>query len=983
MKRLNLPAKLAWLCIAVGLRATLAQSPPVAPIDAVTDDYFGIKIVDPYRYLENAADPRTQAWMKGQADYTRSALDRIPGRAALLADIEKYVDAAPSSVGSVRRIVGDLYFYQKTAADQSIAKLYMRHDISGAETLLVDTPKFAGPHGEPPAINYYEPSDDGRYVALGISQGGSEMATIHIVDTQSGKMLDDQIDRCEFGAVDWRPDNHSFFYNRLKKLAPGEPEVEKYKDNRIFLHVIGTSPDQDVAVFGRAINPNVAMDAIDIPEVFVRSGCDFAIGIISHGVKIENTLYIAPLASVTSADAPWTKLCDVDADVSDLAAHGDDLYLQTHEDAPRFKIIHTKLSHPDLAHADVIVPQGQSVLRGMTTAADALYVAELEDGTRSVLRVPYDGSLARRLPLPFEGNVGIARGDDRVPGVVLGLTSWTKGARIAVYDPQSDQVLPTDLQPAGAFDNLPELVSVEVKAPSYDGAMIPLSIIYKKGTPLDGKNPTAITAYGGYGITLDPTFNPASVAWIERGGIYAVAHVRGGGEEGEAWHMGAYKLTKPNVWRDLIACSEYLIKKKYTSSAYLGIWGGSNGGITIGRAITERPDLFAAAQVRSGCLNMLRSEQEPNGPPNVPEFGSSRTLEGFEDLYAMDSYQHVRDGVKYPGVLLTTGINDPRVAPCEPAKMAARLQAATGSNKPVLLSVDYQGGHGIGASKKQRNDMTADMFSFFLWQFGDPAFQPQAAGQLKSDIEYATAGGESLKLDAFIPNGPGPFPVLIMVHGGGWSGGDKARDFIPIMEPLKAAHLTLFSINYRLSPKDKWPACYEDVQTAIRWVKAHAKEYKGNPEKIAILGYSAGGELVTLAETRGGENVRVNAVIGMSPPTDMVADTERRGGLSPSAKALLGVTDFDDKAKALLNEMSAINYVKPGLPPFLLLHGTVDKSVPYQQSINFQAKLKAAGVACDLITIDNAPHDISKWEGLTPGFEAKLIGWLDGAFSHR
>jgi protease II len=556
--------------------------------------------------------------------------------------------------------------------------------------------------------------------------------------------------------------------------------------------------------------------------------------------------------------------------------------------------------------------------------------------------------------------------------VIFSQTSWTTAVQYCRYVPVTNQVAPTNLQPAGPYDHLDDLTSEEVKAPSYDGTMIPLSIVHKKGMALDGKNPTILYAYGSYGSTQDPALGPSYIAWYERGGILAVAHVRGGGEGGEAWHQAGFKLTKPNTWRDFIACGEYLVSQKYTSPAQMGILGGSAGGITVGRALTERPDLFAAAAARAGAVNVLRAGREPNGPPNIPEFGSDTTQAGFEDLYAMDALQHVRDGVAYPAVLLTTGINDPRVSPSEPAKFAARLQAASSSGKPVLLRVDYQGGHGIGASRLQSEELTADTFAFFLSQFGHAT----TAVNIRSDIQYGQAGGASLRLDAAVPDGSGPFPVALLVHGGGWSGGDKARDINMLFDPLNKAHVVWFSINYRLSPKSQWPACYDDVRTAIRWVKAHATEYKGDPNRIVLIGYSAGGELTCLAAAQAADDTKVKAAVGISSPTDMVADTERRGGLSPSAKALLGLSDFDDKARKVLGEMSALNYVHAGMPPFLLIHGNADTSVPYEQSIHFQAKLKAAGVACDLVTIVQGPHDISKWAAIDPQWTAKIVKWI-------
>jgi prolyl oligopeptidase len=261
-------------------------------------------------------------------------------------------------------------------------------------------------------------------------------------------------------------------------------------------------------------------------------------------------------------------------------------------------------------------------------------------------------------------------------------------------------------------------------ATSYDGTMIPLSVVYRQGIKMDGSNPTLLSGYGAYGIPQEPWYVPRMLAFLERGGILATAHVRGGGEYGEEWYRAGYKGTKPNTWKDFIACAQYLIDNKYTSPGKLACTGGSAGGILVGRAITERPDLFGIAIPQVGALDMLRAETTPNGIPNIPEFGTVKTEEGFKALFEMSAYHHVKNGVKYPAVLLTAGMNDPRVEPWETAKMAARLQAATASGRPVLLRLDYEAGHGIGTTKRQVEEETADIWTFVLWQAGVPDFQP-------------------------------------------------------------------------------------------------------------------------------------------------------------------------------------------------------------------------------------------------------------------
>jgi prolyl oligopeptidase len=693
----------------------------------VVDEYYGNKIEDPYRYMEDLQSPEVQAWFKAQNDYTRGVLARIPGREDLLKRIKQLDEGASARVYDIRRLPGERIFYQKRLASEDMAKLYTRNGLNAPEQVIADPVKIT-PAGSPSfVINYYAPSFDGSRVAYGASPGGSEDAVIHVVDVATGRESGETIDRGWFGSPSWLPDGRSFFHNRMQKMQPGMPPTERELKSKVFLHVIGTDPEKDPVVFGYDVSPRVKMVPTDIPFVVTSPGSPYAFGVIAHGVQNEITVYAAPLTSINSTDIPWRKIVDVGDEVIDAAPRGDEAYLLTHKDASRFKIVRTSISNPDPAHAEVVVPETEAVVRGQTVAADALYVTLLDGGIGKVLRVPFSnrGAASRQpVPLPLDGQVWVDAADPRVNGILIGLTSWTKAAADYAYDPQTNRVTDTRLQPQGPYDNPQDIVSEEVKVKSYDGTMVPLSIVHRRDVKLDGSNPTLLEGYGAYGITFDPYFDPKLLAWFERGGVYAVAHVRGGGEYGEGWHLAGKLLTKHNTWRDFIAAAQYLVDHKYTSPAHLAGEGGSAGGITIGRAITERPDLFGAALDDVGLSDALRVEHSPNGPPNIPEFGTTTTPEGYQALYEMSSYHHVKDGTPYPAVMVVTGINDPRVTPWEPAKMTARLQAATSSGKPVLLRVDYEAGHGMGSTKSQTQQLLADQWSFLLWQLGAPGFQP-------------------------------------------------------------------------------------------------------------------------------------------------------------------------------------------------------------------------------------------------------------------
>ena len=702
--------------------------PPVAPVKPVINDYFGTKVVDPYRYMENLKDPEVQAWMKAQNEYTRAMLAKDPGRQKLLSQIRQFDQSVPRV--RVTRLPGDLYLVLKRLPSDNVSRLYLRQGIDGKDKLLVDPEQVTlAPADRGKGKNvilYFAPSQDDKYVAVGIAPGGSETDTeIHDIETASGRETGDVILRAWGGEPSWLPGNTSFVYGRLQKLPPGAPITEMEQKFRAYLHVLGRDPAKDPGVFGYGVTPTIPIAATDFASAGTPPDSKYAVGTVNTGVAPNSAFYIEPVSDVGKTNSAWRKVADFSDDVKDIAIHDDDLYLLTYKNASRYKVIRTDARHPDLATAEAVVPPSQSVVTGISAAEDALYVELMDGGINRLLRVPYGAKpKVEEVDLPFKGTLGVDT-DLRLPGALLGMTSWTKAYRIYAYDPKANRVTNTDLQPAGPYDNPSNIESVELKVRSYDGTMVPLSIVYPKGMKLDSLNPTWLRGYGAYGETITPGFTPMFLAWFDEGGVYAVCHVRGGGAYGEQWHLQGKGPTKPNTWRDFIACAEYLIQHKYTSPAKLAGMGESAGGILIGRAITSRPDLFAAAIDWVGMSDTLRSETTANGIPNIPEFGSVKTKGGFKALYAMSPYAHVKAGTSYPAVLFLTGMNDPRVDPWQMAKMAARLEAATSSGKPVLLSVDYTGGHNvIGATRTQTEDTFADIFSFLLWQLGVPGFQP-------------------------------------------------------------------------------------------------------------------------------------------------------------------------------------------------------------------------------------------------------------------
>ena len=680
--------------------------------------------------MENMKDPAVAAWFKGQNDYTRAVLAKIPGRAKLLARIRELDQSVPRVFAD--RLPGDVYLIWKRLPNEDTGKMYLRNGIKGTDRLLIDPEKIKLNAEDQPKgknqIGNTAISDDGKLMVVTIVPGGSETnAELHVIDIATGRELPDVIAHgaCAEGlCASWLPDNHSFVYGRLQDLPAGAPPEQVRQNFRAYLHVLGTDPEKDQPVFGAGVVPSIEVDKSLIASVVIPRGSKYAVGVLNGSVTPNSAYYIAPVETLGKPGTPWLKVNDFEDGVTDIAVQGDDLYLLTYKDTPRYKVIRTDARKPDLATAQIVVPPGQAVVTGIHRGKDALYVDLMDGGIGRLLRVPYGASAtSESIALPFDGSIYLSS-DSRVTGVVIYAITWTRAGRIYVYDPQSKKVTDTGMQQAGTYGDPGNLESVEVKVPSHDGTMVPLSIVYKKGLKLDGTNPTLMEGYGGYSISITPWFSPTQLAWYELGGVFATCHARGGGEYGEEWHLGGKGATKPNTWLDFIACAQYLIDKKYTSTPRLAGTGGSAGGILIGRAIEERPDLFGAAIIDVGFVDLVRSETTANGETNIPEIGSVKTEEGFKNIYRMSAYANVKDRTPYPAVLLTTGSNDPRVDPWMPGKLTARLQAATSSGKPVLLRVDYGGGHGGGSGENEQQEVTADRWSFLLWQFGVPGFQP-------------------------------------------------------------------------------------------------------------------------------------------------------------------------------------------------------------------------------------------------------------------
>ncbi len=712
------------LLTAIALAAPAGAALPPAPVAKtipVSDEYFGTKVVDPYRWMEQPGNPDLAAYLKAQSTRTRTILDAIPGRKALLARLNSLLETVNSSSSVTPR--KNAIFFERLSPGFNLAKLYVR--TGGAERVVLD-PATLSTGGRHFAIAGFTPSDDGTLVAVRLTPDGSEPETVtRFYDVGGTRALPDTLERSDFGVTGWRGDGKAVFYLRFQDLPPNAAPTALYQNVRTYLHVLGTPQSADRAVFGSGLSPDVQMMPNEFAAASVDPSASHAFGLVINGVQNEKRGYVAPKAAFERGSASWTKVFDYADGVTDATLHGDDIYLISHKNAPRFAVLKTSAAHPDMSTAQVIVPPSNRVIDGAAAAKDALYVSERENGLARIVKVDYATGATTEIPLPVQGTANDFTADPQYPGFIVRLESWTVSPQWFAYDPAQNSLANTNLDPPSPVD-YSAMTAEEVTVPGRDGTPIPLSIVHRKDVKLDGSNPTLLYAYGSYGISSSPSFSASRIAWFERGGVFAVAHVRGGGENGQEWHLAGKDANKVNTINDFIDCAQWLIAQKYTSANKLGARGGSAGGITMGGAITRAPQLFAAVLDEIPVSDQLRIEFSPNGPPNIPEFGSVTTATGFQNLYATNAVTHVMPGGRYPAVMLTTGANDPRVDPWQAAKMAATLQADNAGKRPILLRVDYAGGHGlIGATKAQGAELSADEYSFLLWNMGVADFQPR------------------------------------------------------------------------------------------------------------------------------------------------------------------------------------------------------------------------------------------------------------------
>lgn len=672
------------------------------------DHYGGITVSDPYRWMETDSS-ELQSYLELQEQYSTAFLASLPGREQLGAEL-KAADQGVARV-LVDGVVGEStrVFYRRQSVDDESYSLYYRDGWAGRESLL-----FAPSVQHSEAIDFVAPAPDGKTVALGVSTNGTEDSVIRLVDVATGTFLPDRIDRAQYGSVSWRADSRSFYYWRRAKPATDSDPSEWFKNSSSHLHVIGRAPDAEPALLGPSL-PGLGIEANAFPLISTYPRSRWTVGVSTTGGGTPMRVFVSdPGPGFTGALPPLWRSVAVPSDgVIQVDAYGDHLYLLTHLDAPRYRVLRVPGKTGTIEDAETFVPETTGVIEGIASARDGLYVLIMEDGLSRLRRRRWDGATLEEVQLPFEGWIRSIQALPDSDGVIVALTSWLQAPRWYRYDPAdgSFNVLRLGDESPHTY---PDLEASRVRVTSQDGTAVSLTLISRKGLKRDGLAPAWLAVYGAYGLSITARLEPKSLVWARHGGVIAYCHGRGGGERGRAWHLAGRRENKERGVEDVVACARYLVENRWTSAKRLTIHGRSAGGLLVGGAITREPALFAAAILAVPVANLLRFEHTPGGPANADELGSTSDPSNVPWMLATDPYHRVRAGVEYPAVMLTGSATDVRVPIWQPSKLAAMFQAKSTSDRPILLRVDRSTGHGLMATRSQAVDELADSMAFAL-----------------------------------------------------------------------------------------------------------------------------------------------------------------------------------------------------------------------------------------------------------------------------
>jgi len=688
-----------------------SSAPEITAKKPVATTYHGTTVTDDYQWLEDPKDPAVEKWSDEQNARSRKHIDGYADRKAVHARVSKLLSASSADRFAVRWQAKTLFALEDRPPKQQPFLVTFSSPENEKSARVVLDPNVLDAKGAT-AIDWYVPSRDGKLVAISLSKGGSESGTVHVYEVATGKEREvDTIARVNGGtaggSVAWNADNSGFFYTRYPREGERKKEDLDFFQ-QIWFHKLGTKDTEDVYSLGK--------DFPRIAEVELETSDDGK-WLHSRVANGDGGEYAHYLLSLADKKATWKQLA-VYADKITEASFGRDgnLWMRSLKDAPKGKILKLSPQVGDLAKAKLVVPESSVVIQHFAITKSRLYLVDLVGGPSQIRALDHEGKAAFEVPiLPVSqvAQIEALDGDD----VLFRNQSFLEPPAWYRYDSKTKKTVKSALFKTAPAD-FADAEVVRDTCTSKDGTKVPINILRKKGIAFDSNNITLLNAYGGYGVSLAPRFNVIHRVWLDQGGVFALANLRGGGEFGEEWHLAGNLTKKQNVFDDFIACAQFLVDKKYTRPEKLAIIGGSNGGLLMGAAMTQRPDLFSAVVSKVGIYDMLRVELTPNGAFNVTEFGTVKDAALFQALYAYSPYHRVKEGSKYPAVLFMTGKNDPRVDPWHSRKMVARLLAANPSGRPVLLRTSGDTGHGMGTPLSEEIDQEADVYSFLFHELG-------------------------------------------------------------------------------------------------------------------------------------------------------------------------------------------------------------------------------------------------------------------------
>jgi prolyl oligopeptidase len=683
--------------------------PATRTVDVV-DDYHGTKVADPYRWLEDLDSPEVAEWVKAENAVTTPYLAALPGRDALDARITALYNFPRTSAPFWE---GGRWFYTRNTGLQKQDVWYSRATLDGEEKLLLD-PNQLSPDGSTALAGVF-PAPDGKHYAYGLSEGGSDWVTVHVRDFATGKDTADVVKWVKFGDPAWTKDGQGFFYSRFPEPPAGKQLEAKLEHQTLYYHRLGTDQSADLKIYERP----------DHPTWFIFGGTDetgrYLFVLTSQGTD-KNEVYLADLGDPHHPDlsaAMRPVVTGQDANYIPLGVEDGKVFLQVDKDAPRRKIVAAPVATPETSHWTTVVPESAMPIESASLVAGHIGVLTLEDVASVVKLYSLDGRPTRDVAMPGLGSASGLIGRFDRPEMFYVFTTPLQPTTVYGYDAKSGTSQPFNPPPL-TFDPA-KFTTERVFYTSKDGTRVPMFLTFRRDLVKDGRNPTMLYAYGGFSISSRPRFRPDVIAWIEQGGVYALACIRGGGEYGEAWHKAGQFEKKQNVFDDFIAAAEYLVREKYTSPARLAINGGSNGGLLVGAVMTQRPELFAAAVPQVGVMDMLRYDRFTGGAAWAMEYGASSDPKAFVYLRAYSPLQNIKAGTCYPATLATTADHDDRVVPSHSFKFVAAMQAvqsrAPGCTRPVLIRVETQASHGYRPLDKRIAEL-ADIWAFTARQTG-------------------------------------------------------------------------------------------------------------------------------------------------------------------------------------------------------------------------------------------------------------------------